>query len=51
MPVNIAHRADEIENLNEKINAILNEFIELKTADEDFEGNKESELKIKDYIG
>lgn len=46
IPMNISHRADEIENLNEKISALINDFKELKKADEDFEGDKEMEKNI-----
>ena len=46
IPMNISHRADEIENLNEKIRGLQAEFKELKKADEDFEGSKEMEKQI-----
>ena len=36
--------------MNDKINAVVQEFIELKKADEDFDGNEAMEAKIKKLI-
>lgn len=47
IPVNINHRTDELENLNEKLEIRIKEFEDLKKADEDFEGNKQAEIEIK----
>lgn len=50
IPTNIKHRADEIGNLKDKIDAVLEEFKELKKADEDFEGDSTKETEIKEMI-
>ena len=43
LPVNIDHRADEIQNLNERLEIMLDEFKDLKRADDEFDGDTETE--------
>jgi hypothetical protein len=46
IPVNIAHRADEIENLNEKIGILVDELTELQKGDDEFSGKADDEKNI-----
>ena len=46
IPVNIQHRGDEIENLNEKIVIIDDEYADLEKANDDFDGDIETEDKM-----
>ena len=46
IPVNIAHRGDEIQNLNEKLAIMTDEFRDIQKADADFEGDAKSEQQI-----
>jgi hypothetical protein len=50
IPVNIRMRASEIVQFSERLEAILEEFKELKAADEAYEGSSESEKEIKVLI-
>lgn len=50
IPVNIKLRGKQLEILQEKIDEFNLEFKDLKQGDAAFEGNKESESKIKDLI-
>jgi len=48
--VNIAHRGDEIQNLQEKLDVLHDDFNEIKKADDDFEGDAKSEASIKKMV-
>lgn len=48
--MNITHRVDDLENLNERIEVRLQEIQDLDQADKDFEGDKASEDEIKARI-
>ena len=50
IPVNIAMRANEIDQYREKLDRINEDFKDLKQADEDFDGTSESEAEIKTLI-
>ena len=50
IPVNIRMRANEIDQLRERLDHINDEFNELKSADDAFEGSSESETEIKALI-
>jgi len=50
LPVNIALRANEIDQFREKLERINDDFLDLKQADEDFDGTSESEGDIKQLI-
>lgn len=50
IPVNIRMRANEIDQLRERLDHINDEFNELKSADDAFEGSSDSETEIKALI-
>jgi DNA repair exonuclease SbcCD ATPase subunit len=50
IPVNIKMRANEIDQLRERLENINEEFKELKAADDAYEGTSESEQEIKALI-
>ena len=50
IPVNISMRANEIDQYREKLERIVEDFKDLKQADEDFDGTSESESEIKVLI-
>lgn len=50
IPVNIAVRKNELLTYEEKLERILEEFTDLKRADEDYKGDKNSEDTIKALI-
>ena len=50
IPVNRQMRANEIDQFSERLNQILDEFDDLKQADQDFDGSTESEREIKALI-
>ena len=51
IPVTIKMRANEIVQFVEKLDRILQEFNDLKNADDEFEGSEASEAEIKLLIG
>jgi hypothetical protein len=51
IPVTIKMRANEIVQFVEKLGRILQEFNDLKNADDEFEGTEASEAEIKLLIG
>ena len=51
IPVTIKMRANEIVQFVEKLDRILQEFNDLKNADDEFEGTEASEAEIKLLIG
>ena len=50
IPVNRQMRANEIDQFSERLTQILDEFEDLRQADEDFDGSTESEREIKALI-
>lgn len=50
IPVNIRMRANEIDQLRERLEHINAEFKELKAADDAYEGTSESEQDIKTLV-
>jgi hypothetical protein len=47
IPTNINMRNSEIKTFSEKLDRIVTEFIDLKKADDDYEGDHTSEAEIK----
>ena len=50
LPVNIAVRKNELQSYEEKLERISEEFSDLKKADQDYKGDKNSEDSIKSLI-
>jgi len=50
LPVNIAVRKNELQSYEEKLERISEEFSDLKKADQDYKGDKNSEDTIKSLI-
>ena len=50
LPVNIAVRKSELQSYEEKLDRLCEEFADLKKADEDYKGDKNSEDSIKALI-
>ena len=50
IPVNIDHRAQEVKDLGLKLEIMLEEFKELRRADDDFDGDRITEDRIKELV-